>query len=795
LPKSLKAALVLIILISILIMVNVQADSETVDGVVYEYEIINIEAKIIRAENTIQNLIIPDKLGGYPVTAIDENAFLWDKTIEKVTISDNVKVIKEQAFLGCPKLKTVIMGNGVQELKRHCFYDCTALAEVKLSTALKIIGENVFNNCRSLQSIDLPNGLEAISGWAFTWSGLKEVSISESVKTIGTDAFSYCFSLKTVTLKNGVEEIGERAFANCPELSSIVIPDSVKELGVKAFCYDNALETITIGKNINEIGARTFAECFALKKMVISNGVRHLDGFEDDPNLREIYIPESVKEISFVCGIHYTTVEPYSMIVYGKAGSYAEKWAKEMGYFFVAGTGGNSTNKAQASAVKAVVDKTITVDSNHFPDAVFCKYVSSFDKNRDGILSAIEISAVSKIVVPAMGISSLQGLQYFNKITYLDCHLNNVSDLDVSANTELRMLWCSYNYIQKLNVGTNTKLTALWCGRNQLTDLDVSRNTTLTSLSCPYNNLIKLDVTKLPTLTELSCSGNQLSELNISKNLQLNNLDCYDNQLSILDIRSNTKLEKLYCGYNFFKTVDTSKNIYLRDFNIAHCHETLTSIDISNNPKLEMLHVSDNYRLQYVDAGKQPELNNFFCSALYDNKYFNLSKNAPLTFMTSLGQEDNVKYVDSNPSLTASVLSGNGLKLDFRECTRDGKEYYYYNNTVYAKTGSKINMSMDLMTVSLSSDISAYSFNIHCYRKGDITATLQIQNARIEASDGNVYYLKEMNGIKKIYAKQNTWDTDVYAFASLQFDLKTALSPNVWHGGVFKADVTVVRID
>ena len=105
---------------------TVLADTKAVGGVVFNYTISNGEAMILNAEKTVKALVMPDKLGGYPVTSIDENAFLRDKTIEKVTISDNVKNIKDQAFPGCPNLRTVVLGKGVVELRKHCFYDCTA---------------------------------------------------------------------------------------------------------------------------------------------------------------------------------------------------------------------------------------------------------------------------------------------------------------------------------------------------------------------------------------------------------------------------------------------------------------------------------------------------------------------------------------------------------------------------------------------------------------------------------------------------------------------------------------------
>ena len=52
-----------------------------------------------------------------------------------------------------------------------------------------------------------------------------------------------------------------------------------------------------------------------------------------------------------------------------------------------------------------------------------------------------------------------------------------------------------------------------------------------------------------------------------------------------------------------------------------------------------------------------------------------------------------------------------------------------------------------------------------------------------------------MDGSKKIFAKQNTWGTDVYAYGTVDFFLEDILPAYLWHGGMFKADVTVVNIE
>ena len=123
----------------------------------------------------------------------------------------------------------------------------------------------------------------------------------------------------------------------------------------------------------------------------------------------------------------------------------------------------------------------------------------------------------------------------YGDLTGFSCRSNgeNLTDIDVSNNTQLKNLYCSSNL---------------------LTTLDVSRCTQLDDLDCSNNNLTTLDVSGCTQLTMLHCSENRLSSLDVSKNTQLMRLDCFNNRLSNLDISHNTQLRWLYCHGNNFST-------------------------------------------------------------------------------------------------------------------------------------------------------------------------------------------------------------------------------------------------
>lgn len=105
--------------------------------------------------------------------------------------------------------------------------------------------------------------------------------------------------------------------------------------------------------------------------------------------------------------------------------------------------------------------------------------VADFDKNGDGEISFTEASAATSVSVSGKGIKTLEGLEYFNNMTSLDCSDNSLTDIDLSG----------------------VSLTALNCSGNSLSSLDLTSQTSLSSLDCS-------SVTGLTTLDLTSCAQN-----------------------------------------------------------------------------------------------------------------------------------------------------------------------------------------------------------------------------------------------------------------------------------------------
>ena len=120
-------------------------------------------------EGSITELTINDFEG---IEKVSSYAFYCCRSIEKVTIPNNIKGIESLAFYGCNKLKSVAIGNGVANIGDSAFEWCSALTSVYLPDTPPVIeSTDVFINiksgcvfyCKSQASLD---AYKAATNWS-----------------------------------------------------------------------------------------------------------------------------------------------------------------------------------------------------------------------------------------------------------------------------------------------------------------------------------------------------------------------------------------------------------------------------------------------------------------------------------------------------------------------------------------------------------------------------------------------------------------------------------------------------
>lgn len=272
----------------------------------------------------------------------------------------------------------------------------------------------------------------------------------------------------------------------------------------------------------------------------------------------------------------------------------------------------SDTYSAYVSTAKAETGD-IAIDKTNFPNAAFREYVSGKDNDKDGYLSADEISAVTEIWVSNKGINELKGIEYFTSLNVLYLNDNSLrGNLDLSQNTALKEVSCSGNqYLTSLTLNSAV-LEKLYVDHTDITQLDLSQFPALNYLNCEYNGLSELDLKNNTALKSLHCNNNDLTELDLTENVNLTTVDCSNNDLTELDLKGNDMLKNLNCSNNSIKSLDLTGCValygldcydnYMKELILAGCVK-LNGLNCQNN-KIGVLDLSDCTALKTLYCAK-----------------------------------------------------------------------------------------------------------------------------------------------------------------------------------------------
>ncbi len=225
---------------------------------IYNKESDSEEVSIVKYQRNEKKVTIPKEIYGYPITAIEEEAFLG-KQVTSVVAESKVLEIGDRAFSSCSGLKS-FTGNTVWRIGEEAFNGCTNLTELDVDS-IDEIGSEAFENCVSLTTFS-----------------------SSTVQQIGDGAFRGCTSLTEISVPNAV--VGAGTLADTPTLSSVNISTgNVKFFGDIFDCQNTALpETLReVVLNADRISKSFFAELqdYSLFRLLNKNVKFEYPAFEN----------------------------------------------------------------------------------------------------------------------------------------------------------------------------------------------------------------------------------------------------------------------------------------------------------------------------------------------------------------------------------------------------------------------------------------------------------------------------------------------------------------------------------
>lgn len=276
-------------------------------------------------------VIVPDILGGCPVTTLADGAFRGSCVAEEIIFPDTLAVIGESCFAECSYLKRADLPDGLQTIGYEAFAGCHALASVAVPDSVTEIGAFAFEST-AWQDDYADDCMIFGDGLLYRYVGDGgTVTIPDSVTEIGAYSFYDCASVTAVSMPDTVKRIGDCAFEYCTALTEFSFPPTLDALAGDAlvlttwfeqypddcvmvgdilYKYKGDGKQIVIPDTTRVIGAAAFERCTPLTELTIPSGVEEIRdaAFYQCTALQTITLPDTLRSIGELCFYNCTAL-------------------------------------------------------------------------------------------------------------------------------------------------------------------------------------------------------------------------------------------------------------------------------------------------------------------------------------------------------------------------------------------------------------------------------------------------------------------------------------------------------
>lgn len=234
------------------------------DQAKYRYHTDAGKAYVLLAESSSKEIVVPEALGGAPVTAISRGAFSDLAALERIALPDSLTTIGQEAFARCANLRDVQLGN-----------------------SLEVIGEGAFRGCSHLGRLDLPKSLTTIGDSAFSNTSLSRLAIPSACKNIGDDALctgpsfpgstglAYASSLSEISVAPG-----NRTFTMHGGVLCRALPDGRLDA---VFC-PGSIGEVMLDERVRSVAPATFAGTRHIAHLLVSERLSFPENTPPLPN-------------------------------------------------------------------------------------------------------------------------------------------------------------------------------------------------------------------------------------------------------------------------------------------------------------------------------------------------------------------------------------------------------------------------------------------------------------------------------------------------------------------------------
>ncbi len=291
------------------------------NGTKWSYSVLDgREIRIEGCEPSVEALLVPSELCGYPVVSLAPDSIAYLPDITSVVVPDTVRSIGGCAFRGDTALASAHLPRGVADFSSDWFRGCPSLRQLALPGLLRKLTPQVFD-IKGLEKLTIGSAACEVEPGTFAKSKLKEIVVDRDNPYIGTDGialYDICGStlialaipVESYEVISSCVKIARKGMSTFRSVQSVSLPDGLEEIGPYAFAH-TSLSDFVAPPGLKTIGERAFFDCGRLSRVRLNGGLLRIESNAfSSTKLEELTIPASIEELEYPlaegCGLTFS---------------------------------------------------------------------------------------------------------------------------------------------------------------------------------------------------------------------------------------------------------------------------------------------------------------------------------------------------------------------------------------------------------------------------------------------------------------------------------------------------------